>query len=150
MPNISRIQGNQARAVSSIRMWLPIFWCSIVGNMERTYQDNIREWREQPTCLDEVQGALQDPWWSQGHRLWEPSPVKHLTSNSNSHLISAKVFLQKKCLLFWKTSGLELVSFSHFLHVIYRNMFLTGYSITKWISFYDCLYFLRYSAICSL
>ena len=116
MPNISRSQGNQAGAVSSIWIWLPIFWCSIVGNMERTYQDNMREWSEQPTCLDEVQGALQDPWWSQGHRLWEPSPVKHLTCNSNSHLISAKVFLQKKMSAFLKNkkwSGTSLLlSFS--------------------------------------
>ena len=94
----------------------------------------------------EVQGTLQDPWWSQGYRLWKPSLVKHLTWNSNSHLISAKIFL-----LFWKTkSGLELVSLSPFLHVIYRTMILTGCSTTKWISFYDCLYFWRYSAICSL
>ena len=42
------------------------------------------------------------------------------------------VFLLKIFLLFGKTkNGLEPISLSHFLHVIYNKMFLMLYSITE-------------------
>ena len=52
--------------------------------------------------------------------------------------------------LYFLQNGLAIVSPSHFVHDFLRKMLIMLYSVKDQISLSNCLYFLRYWAICVL
>ena len=71
--------------------------------------------------------------------FWKVVPMPVLTRISPAGDILKFDFLEK---------GLEIASPQDFVYDFSRKMFLMLYSITDYISLSDCLYFLRYWAIC--